>query len=1009
MAQGSIAELVTTIRNPASLDAQIAALKQLKNEIVGHNQRKEVLVRLGLVQPLVDILSSAQKASGKRRAGESNGIPSPAPLGKWTADDESRFQATLVLGSLASGGRAFVPPLLAAETPKRLLEGLVDEVPPRLVIASLQALRSLAVSANSCGDDSDDQISLNLLDDPLATGLLRRRLSSGTRESRKQHKLAADVISAIAVDEASRAELADRGVLADLAVLLATHAIASKQFDYRRSVNNNFSAYPPSDELVPCIISAVVAIIGDSNFRAQTFIHTHQIRELLSNAVPHGLATTSTRSGSHTAAAYLLPLLHVPLTKTVTFHHGSSSFPALRSLQESRRVDPGVPSLSCLNGDTEHANAVCAWIISIARSVQGRDRLLALKLLALINNAISASSDLITHKSEMVQRSKEREKQLTMLAIPLAVKLVHTASEGPTEGTLAQEMDHREIKEEACHVLALLVKDDRELQEAAVRAGATKRICPLLKKSFDNVAVAKPMWSAKGTMTVPPEAPASCHMGKAGLPAEIVHVMRCRQSALEAISALAKQEDIHRKAIIEAGVIPCVIDSMKPLPSGASAKHSADRAQISVKDGNTKAVLLAACSAARSLSRSVSILRTSLIDAGIAKPILDLLQNHQDLDIKIAATDVLCNLVLQFSPMQDDLVANGVIKTLCEHTRQSEMGLRLSSLWALKNLVLEVPKDVKVQALEELGTGWLVGAIQGEHTHAPALPLNGGVSINGGGLRTPNAAGEQVNLLNPASMDVDDPPEDEEDDNVDEDGDEDEEDGEVMYDEGTGTHYQASQLRSTLHQPHRASSPPFSAEKYLSSVKEMEQDPILHAKRMDIAVQEQALDFVRNLLNGDDCAIMIEHLLQQIGSEKFFSLLTDKLSPLSLTSNITTSSTVQRALYNPTELIASTIHVLTHISNGAPRHKSLLIAQTPLLRAWLPHFNHSDRRVRIICVWAINALTWTDDESDREDARRRARELRNIGLDVAVKGLSGDPDLDVRERVRTAVRQLEGL
>ena len=58
------------------------------------------------------------------------------------------------------------------------------------------------------------------------------------------------------------------------------------------------------------------------------------------------------------------------------------------------------------------------------------------------------------------------------------------------------------------------------------------------------------------------------------------------------------------------------------------------------------------------------------------------------------------------------------------------------------------------------------------------------------GLSTPNAAGEQVDLLNPSSMDIDGPTED---DDMDE-----KEDGEVLYDESSSTHYQASQIRSTL-------------------------------------------------------------------------------------------------------------------------------------------------------------------------------------------------------------------
>jgi hypothetical protein len=39
----------------------------------------------------------------------------------------------------------------------------------------------------------------------------------------------------------------------------------------------------------------------------------------------------------------------------------------------------------------------------------------------------------------------------------------------------------------------------------------------------------------------------------------------------------------------------------------------------------------------------------------------------------------------------------------------------------------------------------------------------------------------------------------------------------------------------------------------------------------------------------------------------------------------------------------------------------------------------------------------------------RTQELRAVGIEAAVRGLAQDPDLDTKERVRTAVRQMESL
>ena len=60
----------------------------------------------------------------------------------------------------------------------------------------------------------------------------------------------------------------------------------------------------------------------------------------------------------------------------------------------------------------------------------------------------------------------------------------------------------------------------------------------------------------------------------------------------------------------------------------------------------------------------------------------------------------------------------------------------------------------------------------------------------------------------------------------------------------------------------------------------MEEDPYLQAQKDDNAIQEQAIDFIRNLLNGDDCTYMFDQLLRLIGQDKIFSLLADKLAPL---------------------------------------------------------------------------------------------------------------------------------
>lgn len=770
---------------------------------------------------------------------------------------------------------------------------------------------------------------------------------------------------------------------------------------------------PPAEVTVPSILSAISRIVSDSNYLTHRFILAPCIRDLFGGPGGNRQAFGPRNGFIGPTGEPLLPTLHLPSYATTTFYQGPSrAFPSQVALQSYRRSRSGVSWIPGFevhqSGDVDHANALCGWLLILARSMHGHDRLVALQLLAWVNNAIDVDYSIAGQRSECAQKANEREKQLALLAVPLAVKLVQTAEESKASDVTKNNADEQEvisIKEQACEVLALLIRCSRQLQIAAVDAGAVKHVCSALKKTFDNVPLSRPMWSpTKTANTATTNVSETCKMGPRGIPPEILHVMRCRWGALTAVAEIASKEESHRKAIVDAGVVPCIIDSLKPFAPDFFAKLSSNHGPVCAADGNTKDVIMGACLAAKTMSRSVALLRTSLIDAGVAKPVTALLA-HSDIDVQLVATDVVTNLVLDFSPMRETLLEDGIVKTLTAHARTSSRRLRLSSMWALKHLVMNAKRDVKTNALEELGAGWLVATIQGDQDRSNGLSSNGGVSMSVSGS---NAAGEQVDLLNPATtsnMDVD---EDEQHQSEDE-GESDErdtgkqdEDGEVLYDESSSTHYQASQLRSTLNQ---SASSNTNSKKYLYFIREMEQNSALQAKRDDIAIQEQALDFVRNLLNGeDDCAFMFEHLIQQIGSAKIFDLLTAKLLPLPYSAR-----SGGRTVYNPDEIVLGTISILTHLANGLPRHKQLIIAQKPLLQAWLPHFTHVNPKVRVMSIWAVSSLTWVEDENDRKDARQRATELRTIGIENAVRNLQHDSDLDVRERVRTALKQIDGL
>lgn len=104
MTRPSTLPILSELRSPSSPAGQVAALRALKNEIIGHEQKKEMWIGLGVLELLVRILNS-HKGSGKRRPRELYAhINQPKrKASNRTDEEEARLQAIIILGSLAYG------------------------------------------------------------------------------------------------------------------------------------------------------------------------------------------------------------------------------------------------------------------------------------------------------------------------------------------------------------------------------------------------------------------------------------------------------------------------------------------------------------------------------------------------------------------------------------------------------------------------------------------------------------------------------------------------------------------------------------------------------------------------------------------------------------------------------------------------------------------------------------------------------------------------------------------
>ena len=91
------------------------------------------------------------------------------------------------------------------------------------------------------------------------------------------------------------------------------------------------------------------------------------------------------------------------------------------------------------------------------------------------------------------------------------------------------------------------------------------------------------------------------------------------------------------------------------------------------------------------------------MDAGIAIPLFRLLSD-ENLEVRIAATGVVCNLMLEFSPTRRAILEQGALKILCQHTYSPYPQLRLNAVWALKHFCYHPDEPAQVeQMLNDLG------------------------------------------------------------------------------------------------------------------------------------------------------------------------------------------------------------------------------------------------------------------------------------------------------------------
>ncbi|KAL4804845.1 armadillo-type protein [Aspergillus unguis] len=991
MTRAETPPILLQLQNADSSYSQAAALRQLKNETIGHNQRKETWVRSGLIPVLVDVLAS--RSSG--RYSELKNGPKSRELGcsEQLADDVC-LQAIIVLGSLAQGGPPFLSPILSSNIVPLLLSILSSsDCSSPFVLPILRFLNSVAdrLPLQSQRQWPKDTRLADLLFSPEHIKSFARIVGQDYNIHGRlaSIELAAGLIGKLCTEESHKAILAECGVLDALAVKVASFIVAQgfvfpgaeNQLENTGALASLPPPAPRGAKLAP-ILRAITVIIEHSKWRAEHFLSSpgivtvfpRQIPEFSPSDIKKGPWGSTYFSGTAvprhiggTPLEYLLPA--VPLTQNKS-SASTTNFPPLGQHAHHRRPSRSyLMPFSSFEPPTseDDENPVIPWLLYLVRAENGMTRLMAARF--------------VTVLCRLGLTKKHRVSMLCYILIPVLLRMMDKEYDASDDGVQYGGMipSTKRIREEAPGILATLVVDDQELQKHAVEGDAIKRLSQLLKETYNPIhEPVRATWHAeKQESTDAPDSQSpDCRLGSPGYSPLHYHIMRYRENILKALAALIPFKDEYRKAVCENGVVPYIIDSLKPFPKDLPADVSG--AGNTAADGNPTPTLLAACGAARMLTRSVSVLRTSLIDAGISTPLFDLIK-HPDIEVQIAATSVICNLALDFSPMKEAIITNGVLPILCEHAHSSNTKLRIESLWALKHVSYNSNSEVKIKIIEGLGPEWIKQIITQDTSSVVAKRGQDDETDSNtqGGMSRANSAGERVDLLNP--MD----------------------DRETDEDMKMTDPTPSSKISLDMFLPDAT------RRRKLALFGDLDQTT--QARQDDIAAQEQTLDVLRNVVCGTGAAEMIDYLFKEIGQDLLLDALADKLRPRSIPLPNRRDSPNHRTVQVPNEILVAVTYFIIHIAAGLPWHRELLMSHRDLLRHLMGYFNHSHRDIRTNCVWVVINLTYEDDADDREGCRNRALELRSLGVLERLASLEHDQDLDVRERTKTALHLVKSL
>jgi len=95
-----------------------------------------------------------------------------------------------------------------------------------------------------------------------------------------------------------------------------------------------------------------------------------------------------------------------------------------------------------------------------------------------------------------------------------------------------------------------------------------------------------------------------------------------------------------------------------------------------------------------------------------------------------------------------------------------------------------------------------------------------------------------------------------------------------------------------------------------------------------------------------------------------------------------------------------------NISTGSEQHKQSVVKRRNILELVIDLMSHRSVLIRVATVWVVINLTWPDLDASN-GVHERVMELRDLGAESKLQSLTMDQELDVRERVKTALHHFQ--